>query len=288
MTEEDQKKEVEQKEEPPKEEDSAEKPEADSKDEGRDDRDGDDRDGDRDQKDKKKGRDDSRSPSRDSRSRSKSRSRSRSRNRRRDRSADSEGDREKAKRFGDDCYGRKLYVGNLDFRTDSEYLRDKFRKYGPIIDVFVPQDGRGESRGFAFITFEDKRDAQDAVDAMHDSRLDGRKITCNIARPRPPLRDGGRGGGGGGRRGSRSPRGAPSCKIYIGNLPMDTQEGELEDIFGKFGRITRIDLKTPSRPPAYAFVEFEDERDAEDAIKDTNGMKLGRERLRVEFSRSRR
>lgn len=69
---------------------------------------------------------------------------------------------------------------------------------------------------------------------------------------------------------------------------MDTQESELDDIFSKFGRITRIDLKTPSRPPAYAFVEYDDERDAEDAIRDTNGMKMGRERLRVEFSRSRR
>mmetsp|Transcript_6977 Transcript_6977/g.13002 ORF Transcript_6977/g.13002 Transcript_6977/m.13002 type:complete len:312 (+) Transcript_6977:375-1310(+) len=265
----------------------------------KDDRDKDDdqdKDDDRD-KDKKR-RDDSRSPSRsrsrgrDSRSRSRSRGRKKTRDRSRDRSRS--GDSDRAKKYGDDCYGRKLYVGNLDFRTDQEYLKDKFRKFGPIDDVFIPRDGRGDSRGFAFITFEDRRDAEDAVDRMHDSRLDGRRITCNIARPRPPLRGGGGGGGrdrsrspGGGGGGGRGP-GPVSPKIYIGNLPMDVRESEIEDMYKKFGPIVRIDLKTPNRPPAYAFVEYEDERDAEDALRETNGKKFGRDYLRVEFSRIRR
>lgn len=239
----------------------------------------------------KKSRDSSRSRSR-SRSRSKSRSRSRSRRRgsnrsrdRRGRSRDTEEDKRKAREYGDDCYGRKLYIGNLDFRTDQGYLRDKFGKYGELTDVFVPRDDRGDSRGFAFITYAEKRDAEDAVDGMHDSKLDGRRITCNVAKPRPPQRGGDRRGSRGG-RGGRSPRrDRPSRKIYVGNLPIDVRESEIEDMYKKFGKIVRIDLKTPSRPPAYAFVEFDDERDAEDALRDTNNTKFGGEYLRVEFSR---
>eukprot|EP00955_Chlamydomonas_euryale_P030841 324463-Chlamydomonas_euryale.AAC.12 len=34
----------------------------------------------------------------------------------------------------------------------------------------------------------------------------------------------------------------------------------------QYGRITTIDLKLPPRPPAFAFVIFEDERDAEEVI----------------------
>jgi len=284
--------------------------EGDRKDNKDEDRDSKRRDRDDDKEDdrrRRKDKDDSRSPSRDSRSASRSRgrgrrgsgSRGRDRSRNRDRSRDRDrrdrgrdrggsDDEERAREFGDDCYGRKLYVGNLDFRTDDRDLRDKFTRYGKVTDIFVPRDGRGDSRGFAFITFEDKRDAEDAVDGMHDSRLDGRRITCNIARPRPPLRDGGgyRGGGGGGRGRSRSRSREPSVKIYVGNLPMDVRESELDDIYSKFGRIVRIDLKTPNRPPAYAFIEFEDSRDAEDAVQETNGTKMGREYLRVEFSRS--
>jgi len=252
----------------------------DEEDRGDDKDDGRDRDDDQD----RKRRDDSRSQSRGRGRRSRSRSRT-PRRKSRDRSRDRSGDSDRAKKFGDDCYGRKLYVGNLDFRTDREYLEDKFRKFGPIEDVFIPLDGRGDSRGFAFVTFEDRRDAEDAVEDMHDSRLDGRRITCNVARPRPPLR------GGGGRDRSRSPGRGPgqvSAKIYIGNLPMDVREHEIEDMYKKFGHIVRIDLKTPNRPPAYAFVEYEDERDAEDALRETNGTKFGRDTIRVEFSRARR
>ncbi|KAL2941077.1 Serine/arginine-rich splicing factor SR30 [Bienertia sinuspersici] len=41
-----------------------------------------------------------------------------------------------------------------------------------------------------------------------------------------------------------------------------------------FGPIVDIDLKVPPRPPGYAFVEFEDERDAEDAVYDRNGYEF--------------
>ncbi len=55
-------------------------------------------------------------------------------------------------------------------------------------------------------------------------------------------------------------------RIFVGNLPLDIKERELEDIFYKYGDIRRINVKTPNKPPAYAFVEFYDRRDAEDAI----------------------
>ncbi len=34
----------------------------------------------------------------------------------------------------------------------------------------------------------------------------------------------------------------------------------------RYGRIRDIEIKTPSRPPAFAFVTFDDRRDAEDAV----------------------
>ncbi|CAO2832829.1 unnamed protein product [Amaranthus hypochondriacus] len=72
--------------------------------------------------------------------------------------------------------------------------------------------------------------------------------------------------------------------IYVGNLPGDIREREVEDIFYKYGPIIEIDLKIPPRPPGYAFVEFEDERDAEDAVHGRNGYDFDGHRLRVEFA----
>ncbi|XP_057961706.1 serine/arginine-rich splicing factor SR30-like isoform X2 [Malania oleifera] len=79
-----------------------------------------------------------------------------------------------------------------------------------------------------------------------------------------------------GRHGSRT--------LYVGNLPGDTREREVEDIFYKYGPIVDIDLKIPPRPPGYAFVEFEDVRDAEDAIRGRDGYNFDGHRLRVEFA----
>ncbi len=71
----------------------------------------------------------------------------------------------------------------------------------------------------------------------------------------------------------------------MGNLPMDLQREELEDIFKEFGRIHDIDLKTPQRPPAFAFVAFEETRDAEDAVHSRDGYEFQGQRLRVEMAR---
>lgn len=57
------------------------------------------------------------------------------------------------------------------------------------------------------------------------------------------------------------------ARIYIGNLPMEVSEKDIDDVFYKFGRIVDIDLKTPARPPAFGFVTFQDARDAEEAVR---------------------
>ncbi|KAK8711520.1 hypothetical protein V6N13_146802 [Hibiscus sabdariffa] len=75
-----------------------------------------------------------------------------------------------------------------------------------------------------------------------------------------------------------------SRTLYVGNLPGDVREREVEDLFYKYGPIAQIDLKIPPRPPGYAFVEFEEARDAEDAIRGRDGYDFGGHRLRVELA----
>ncbi|EWM24426.1 asf sf2-like pre-mrna splicing factor srp31, partial [Nannochloropsis gaditana] len=75
-----------------------------------------------------------------------------------------------------------------------------------------------------------------------------------------------------------------SCRIYVGNLPMDVRERDLDDLFYKYGRIRGIDIKRPSRPPAYAFVAFEDPRDAKDAVHYRDNYDFDGGRIRVELA----
>jgi len=72
------------------------------------------------------------------------------------------------------------------------------------------------------------------------------------------------------------------CRIYIGNLPPDIRTRDVEDLFYKYGKIVFVDLKNKRGPP-FAFVEFEDHRDAEDAVYARDGYDYDGYRLRVEF-----
>lgn len=78
----------------------------------------------------------------------------------------------------------------------------------------------GRSRGFGFVTFQDKGGMDDAIDAMNGKELDGRTISVNVAQPRGSGGSrggfgGGRGGGyggGGGDRYALSPERAVTCQ----------------------------------------------------------------------------
>lgn len=87
-----------------------------------------------------------------------------------------------------------LKVDNLTYRTTPEDLRRAFEKYGDVGDVYIPRDRfTRESRGFAFVRFYDKRDAEDAMDSMDGAILDGREVRCQMARygrPAEPYRRG--------------------------------------------------------------------------------------------------
>ncbi|CAK4099330.1 unnamed protein product, partial [Aphanomyces euteiches] len=74
-------------------------------------------------------------------------------------------------------------------------------------------------------------------------------------------------------------------KVFVGNLSDKVKESEIREKFEKFGKIVSISIKTPSRPPAFAFVEYEDVRDAEDAVREMNGTDMDGNQLRVEITK---
>jgi len=72
-------------------------------------------------------------------------------------------------------------------------------------------------------------------------------------------------------------------RIYVGNLPSTVQKSDLEDLFEKYGRILDVSIKRTVSGAPFAFIEFEDGRDAEDAIKGRDGYNMLGSRLRVEI-----
>ncbi|KRY23107.1 Serine/arginine-rich splicing factor 3, partial [Trichinella patagoniensis] len=76
------------------------------------------------------------------------------------------------------------------------------------------------------------------------------------------------------------------CKVYVGGLPERASRGELEEIFGRFGPLRNVWVAR--RPWGFAFVEFEDARDAIDAVRQLDGSRMCGVRARVELSHGQR
>lgn len=92
----------------------------------------------------------------------------------------------------------KLYVGNLSFETTENDLQDLFDQHGQVNEVSLMMDRMtGRSRGFAFVTMNDKAQAEAAITALNGKDLNGRTISVSEARPREDRPRTGGGGGGG-------------------------------------------------------------------------------------------
>lgn len=73
--------------------------------------------------------------------------------------------------------------------------------------------------------------------------------------------------------------------MFVGGLDERATKRDVEDFFRGTGNITTVWVAR--QPPGFAFAEFEDPRDAEDAARDLNGKEIRGRPVRVEVSHGR-
>ena len=79
-------------------------------------------------------------------------------------------------------------------------------------------------------------------------------------------------------------------KLYVGNLPYNTTEAQVRQLFEQAGEITEVALITDretGRPKGFGFVEMATEEAAQEAIKRFNGYALDNRNLTVNEARPR-
>eukprot|EP00911_Craspedida_sp_UC1_P001647 UC1_evm1s1247 len=75
-------------------------------------------------------------------------------------------------------------VTNLSENTREEDLRELFRPFGPIARVYLATDQEtGLARGFAFINYHRKEDAQKAIDMLNGHGYDHLILNVEWAKP---------------------------------------------------------------------------------------------------------
>lgn len=101
-----------------------------------------------------------------------------------------------------------IFVGNLPYEVEESAIEAAFTAHGTVSKVKLLLDREtGRSRGMAFVTMEDFKEAQNAIKAMDGQDMGGRPMKVNQAREREERPSGGggfRSGGGGGGGGYRS------------------------------------------------------------------------------------
>src|SRR6202142_2624399 len=144
----------------------------------------------------------------------------------------------------------KLFVAGLPDSISEDVLKQLFEATGgKVLSVSLPKDRMtGRPRGFGFVTLGTPQEAQAARDALDGSMQAGKSISVRPFQAEPPRRDaigapggprlgaGGppgaaaRGPGGGGPRpgGMGAGPGAPDRTLYVGNLPYDCSQQEIE------------------------------------------------------------
>ena len=81
---------------------------------------------------------------------------------------------------------QKIYVGNMNYATTEDSLKNAFSQYGEVVSAVVIRDRYTEqSKGFGFVEMADDGAAEAAIAALNGTEFEGRRIRVNQAEDRP-------------------------------------------------------------------------------------------------------
>jgi len=76
-----------------------------------------------------------------------------------------------------------IYVGNISWGMNDQDLENLFAEHGTVTSAKIITDRMtNRSRGFGFVEMSDGGEA--AIEALHETEIDGRKLVVNESRPR--------------------------------------------------------------------------------------------------------
>lgn len=179
----------------------------------------------------------------------------------------------KTARSGPRYEGREIYIVNIDWSIDEKYLEETFSRFGEIEKVMIGRKIDNTSKGFGFVTFKTKEDADSAL-VMNDEMIKSRRIRVEIASTEGNKRATHTTISRVARRGQQTEgNGATDLEVPIGeiaertialmNIPDTVNEARIRALVEPFGRLVKISLRPDHQG---AIVEYVDVHDAGKAM----------------------
>uniref|UniRef100_A0A5S6QLL2 RRM domain-containing protein n=1 Tax=Trichuris muris TaxID=70415 RepID=A0A5S6QLL2_TRIMR len=170
-----------------------------------------------------------------------------------------------------------VFIGDLSPEIDNKTLRDAFAPYGEISDVKVIRDLQTlKSKGYGFVSFVSREDAERAIEQMNGQWLGRRMIRTNWATRKPGL------------PGTVTfddimAQSSPNnMTVYVGGVGQGVTEEDLRRAFAKFGSIMEIRI---FKQQGYAFVRFDSKESAAHAIMNITGAEISGSTVRCSWGK---
>ncbi|KAA8616727.1 Nuclear localization sequence-binding protein [Pyrenophora tritici-repentis] len=179
---------------------------------------------------------------------------------------------------------KNLFVGNMSWNIDEDWLRREFEGFGEIVGCRVITDREtGRAKGFGYVEFANAADAAKAQKEMHEYELDGRQLNVDFSTPRakPDANGGARANKYGDKR---SP---PSNTLFLGNVSFECSNESIQEVFAEYGSITRVSLPTDRDTGAlkgFGYVDFSSQQEATAALEALNGQDIGGRAIRIDYA----
>ena len=185
-----------------------------------------------------------------------------------------------------------IFVGDLSNEVNDEVLLQAFSVFGQVSEARVMWDMKtGRSRGYGFVAFRDRSDAERALSSMDGERLGSRAIRCNWANQKgqPSISQ---------QQAMASMGMTPTTPFghhhfpthgvqsydmvvaqtaqwqttcYVGNLTPYTSQSDLVPLFQNFGYVTETRFQSDR---GFAFIKMDTHENAAMAICQLNGYNV--------------
>jgi nucleolysin TIA-1/TIAR len=178
-----------------------------------------------------------------------------------------------------------IFVGDLSPEVNDETLGKAFSAFGSMSDARVMWDvNSGKSRGYGFVAFRDKTDAEQAIATMNGEWLGSRAIRCNWANQKVQSAT----------QGSQqmtmsyeavvAQTPAYNSTVYVGNLTPNTTQQDLIPIFQQFGYIHEVRLQADR---GFAFVKLDTHENAAMSIVQLQGYNINGRPAKLSWGKDR-
>jgi RNA-binding protein 4 len=144
----------------------------------------------------------------------------------------------------------KLFIGNLDEKTQPSELKPLFEKYGKCVECDV-------IKNYGFVHMENEQQGRDAMQNLNGYIVNGQAIKVEAAKSR------------------RQPN-TNTTKIFVGNLTDKTRAPQVRELFQEFGSVVECDIVRN-----YGFVHLDPTNDVNDAIRELNGKMVDGQPMKV-------